>query len=109
MSHSIASNSIARKSMAAIVMAAAITVWAMALPKPAQAGCWGCWVVPGTSHAFMYGSIYGPYFTYPAYSEYGFGDYGYTHGFLPPPPAYYSGHYGPYLFAHHRRTYAHRD
>jgi hypothetical protein len=87
-----------RKSMAAIVMAAAITVWAMALPKPAQAGCWGCWVVPGTSHAFMYGSIYGPYFSYPAYSEYGYG--------FAPPPYYYGGHYGPYLFARHHRSYA---
>ena len=96
-----------RKPMMAI--AAAIAVCLMASPRPAEA-CWDCWVVPGTSHAFVYGSIYGPYFAYPAYSEYGFGDYGYTHGFLPPPsPYYYRRHYGPYLFAHHRRTYAHRD
>jgi hypothetical protein len=99
-----------RTFIAAIFVAAAAAIGATSLPKPAQAGCWDCWVVPGTSHAFMYGSIYGPHFAYPAYSEYGFGDYGYTHGFLPPPPPYYYGrHYGPYLFARHRRTYAHRD
>jgi hypothetical protein len=99
-----------RTFIAAVFVAAATAVGAMSLPQPAQAGCWDCWVVPGTSHAFIYGSIYGPYFSYPAYSEYGFGDYGYTHGFLPPPPPYYYGrHYGPYLFAHRRRTYAHRD
>jgi hypothetical protein len=86
-----------------IAAAAAIAVSAIAAPKSAQAGCWDCWmVVPGTSHAFVYGSIYGPHFAYPAYSEYGYGYYGYA------PAYYYRGHYGPYLFAHHGHA-AHRD
>lgn len=44
-----------RKPMLAI--AAAIVASLAAPPKPAQAGCWGWCVVPGTSHAFVYGSI----------------------------------------------------
>jgi hypothetical protein len=92
-----------RKAVTAIVAAAAaLAISAIAAPKSAQAGCWGCWmVVPGTSHAFVYGSIYGPHFAYPAYSEYGYGYDGYA-------PAYYGGHYGPYLFAHHDHRIAHR-
>jgi len=94
-----------RKSIAAIVTAAVITAGALAQPKPAEARCWGCWVGPGVaagliggaviagwSHAYTYGSIYGPYFTYPAYSEYGYGyaPYGYfAPVYYAPPPAYY--------------------
>jgi hypothetical protein len=59
-----------RKPMLAI--AAAMVAALAALLKPAQAGCWGWCVVPGTSHAFVYGPIYGPHFAYPAYSEYRF-------------------------------------
>jgi hypothetical protein len=87
-----------RKPLTAIVIVAAIVSSLMALPRPARAGCWGCWVVPGTSHAFVYGSIYGPQFAYPAYSEYGYGFYGYA-----PRAYYYGGHYAPYLFVHHSR------
>jgi hypothetical protein len=90
------------KPLTAVAVATAIAVSAMALPKPARAGCWGCWtVVPGTSHAFVYGSIYGPRFAYPAYSEYGYGYYA--------PAYYYGGHYGPYLFAHHYHHATHHD
>ncbi len=88
-----------RKPITAIVVTAAVAAAAMALPKPAQAGCWGCWVVPGTSHAYMYGSIYGPHFAYPPYSEYGYAPYGYYGGYA---PAYDHGAaHGPYLFVHH--------
>ncbi len=81
------------------IIAAAIAACAIILPGRAQAGCWGCWwVVPGTSHAFMYGSIYGPHFAYPAYSEYGFGYYPY-------PPFYYGGYPRPYLVVHRHRHY----
>ena len=93
-----------RKSIAAAVAAAAIAASVLALPRPAEAGCWDCWVVPGTSHAFMYGSIYGPSFAYPPYSEYGYAPYGYAR-------TYYNG--GPsgvliYAHPHHRHT-AHHD
>jgi hypothetical protein len=91
-----------RALVTAVAAAAAIAASAMVLPQPAHAGCWGCWmVVPGTSHAFVYGSIYGPHFAYPAYSEYGYGYYGY-------PPVHYGGYHGPYIFARRYRHYAHR-
>jgi hypothetical protein len=87
-----------RKPMMAIAIAATSAASVMARPQPAQA-CWGCWVVPGTSHAFVYGSIYGPQFAYPAYSEYGYGYYGYA-----PRYYYYGSHYvPPYLVVHHVR------
>lgn len=93
-----------RNAITAIVTSAAIAASALALPKPAEAGCWGCWwVVPGTSHAFVYGSIYGPHFAYPAYSEYGYGFYGYG-----PRVYYYGGHEAPYLYVHHARRVWHR-
>lgn len=90
-----------RKAMLAI--AAAIVAALMVLPKAAQAGCWGWCVVPGTSHAFVYGSIYGPHFAYPAYSEYGYGFYGYV-----PHTYYYGAPYAPYLVVHHAHHVWHR-
>jgi hypothetical protein len=113
-----------RKSIAAIVTAAAIAAAVIAQPKPAEARCWGCWVnggvaaglvggavIAGWSHAYTYGSIYGPYFAYPPYSEYGYAPYGY---FAPayyvpppyyPPPAYvqhvYVRHYPVHHYRHH--------
>jgi hypothetical protein len=117
---------IMRKSITALVAAAAITVAVVAQPKPAEARCWGCWVsgsvavgvvggavFPGWSHAYSYGSIYGPYFAYPAYSEYGYGfaPYGYAVPvYYTPPPAYYAAPaYQPPLYAHHyyHHTYRH--
>jgi hypothetical protein len=91
-----------RNPITALATAAAIAASATAMVKPAQAGCWDCWwVVPGTSHAFAYGSIYGPHFAYPAYSEYGFGYYPY-------PP--FNPYAGPYVVVHHHRhDWAHHE
>src|SRR5271157_5393761 len=104
-----------RNPITAIVAAAAVAAAAMAQPMPAQAECWGCWVVPGTSHAYMYGSIYGPQFAYPPYSEYGYAPYGY-YGYAPASDhaaphgtvhgTVYGAVHGPYLFVHHTHHHA---
>jgi hypothetical protein len=105
-----------RRSMTAIVAAAAMTAAVIAQPKPAEARCWGCWVGPGVaagliggaviagwSHAYTYGSIYGPYFAYPPYSEYGYGyaPYGYFAPVYYAPPVYAPPAYGPRVYVHH--------
>ena len=110
-----------RKAITAMVTVVAIATSTMALPKPAVARCWGCWVgagiaagliggavIAGASNAYAYGSIYGPSYGYPAYSEYGYGyapAYYYGGYYAPPayypPPAYYAppiyhGYYCPH-------------
>jgi hypothetical protein len=91
-----------RKPFAAAIVAAAVAAATLALTKPAGAGCWECWVVPGTSHAFMYGSIYGPYFAYPPYSEYGGAPYARIY--------YNGGPYGPNIYVHpHHHHAVHHD
>jgi hypothetical protein len=119
-----------RKAITAMVTAVAIATSTMALPKPAEARCWGCWVgagiaagliggavIAGASNAYAYGSVYGPSYAYLAYSEYAYGYapayYGgyYAPPAYYPPPAYYAppiyhGYYHPHYYAHH--YYAHR-
>lgn len=112
-----------RKSTTAIIAAAALVASMTAQPKLAEARCWGCWVgagvaagliggavIAGWSHAYTNGSIYGPYWSYPAYSEYGYGyaPYGYfAPAYYVPPPGYSAQRplYVHHYYYHYRHRY----
>ena len=66
-----------RKTITAIVATVGIAAAALAVPKPAEARCIGCWVGAGVAAAVIGGAVasqaYGGYgYGYPAYS-YGYG------------------------------------
>ena len=90
-----------RKTITAIVATAGLAAAVLAVPKPAEARCIGCWVGAGVAAAVIGGAVasqaYGGYgYGYPAYS------YGYGY------PAYGYG-YAPYAYAYApRRAYARR-
>lgn len=90
-----------RRAITAMVTAAAIAASTIAVPKPAEARCWGCWVGAGIAAGVIGGALlagapygYGPYYGYPAY--YGgyapYGGYGYA------PAYYYGGYYAPRVY-----------
>lgn len=92
-----------RKTITAIVATAGIAAAALAVPKPAEARCIGCWV--GVAAAVIGGAVasqaYGGYgYGYPAYS-YGYGYPSYSYGY----PAY---GYAPYAYAPGYYAYAPR-
>jgi hypothetical protein len=95
-----------RKSITGIVTAALIAASLIAQPKPAEARCWSCragagGVIAGWSHAHTYGSIYGPYWAYPPYSEYGYAPYYVAPAYYYAPPLYAPPLNSPYFHAHH--------
>jgi hypothetical protein len=96
---------IMRKTITAIVATAGIAAAALAVPKPAEARCIGCWVGAGVAAAVIGGAVasqaYGDYgYGYPAYS-YGYGYPSYSYGY----PAY---GYAPYAYAPGYYAYAPR-
>jgi hypothetical protein len=109
------------KPIIGIVTTAVIASSLMVQPKPAEAGCWGCWagggvpasligsaVVSGPSRAYTHRSIYGPYWAFPPYSESSpapYGYYGYYSTFYAPPPCCAQPVYAAPVYAHH--YYAH--
>ncbi len=113
-----------RKPITALILAAALAA-TLTQAKPAAARCRDCWagvaagllggaVIAGWSHAYTYGSIYGPYFAYPPYSEYGYAPYGYfepAYGYHAPPPCCAASVQVPPVYVHHarHRRYAHHD
>jgi hypothetical protein len=80
-----------RKTIMTIAAVASIPVAAIAIPKPAEARCLGCWVGAGIAAAVIGGALasraYG--YGYPAY-DYGYPAYGYA------PYAYAPAYYGGY-------------
>ena len=101
-----------QKTTTAIVAAASLAATVIAVPKPAEARCIGCWVGAGIAAAVIGGAIasnaygygyggYGGYsggYGYPAYS-YGYGyPAGYSYAYAP----VYRGYYAP------RRYYGRR-
>ena len=99
-----------RKTITALVAATTIAASTIAMPKPAEARCWGCWAGAGlaagliggaliASNAYGYG--YGPYYGYPGY-------YGPRPYYARPIYRGYYGHryYAPRYYAH--RYYGHR-
>jgi hypothetical protein len=94
-----------RKTITAIVATAGIAAAALAVPKPAEARCIGCWVGAGVAAAVIGGAVasqaYGGYgYGYPSYS-YGYGYPSYSYGY----PAY---GYAPYAYAPGYYAYAPR-
>src|SRR6266404_4725281 len=101
------------KTITAIVATASIAAAALAIPKPAEARCLGCWIGAGiaagviggalASQAYGYGyPAYGYGYGYPAYG-YGYSAYGYGY------PAYSYGYpaygYAPAYYGYAPRRY----
>lgn len=81
-----------RKSLTALVAAATFAAAALAIPKPAEARCWGCWAGAGIAAGIIGGAIIASSRAYA---------YGY--------PRYYGHGYAPYAYAPayaYRRAYA---
>jgi hypothetical protein len=108
-----------RKSITSII-AAVLIVAAVAMPKPAEARCWGCWAGAGIAAGIIGGAIIASYanaYGYGAYS-YGYPGYGYGYGYAPYAyaPAYYGyyappvvrAYYAPRPYVYARRYYVHR-
>ncbi len=103
-----------RKSMTAMMMAAAIAALSAVQPRPAEARCWGCWVGAGFAAGVIGGAVVaglpnaywsawgGPYYGYPPYG-YGYGPYTYVPASDYAPPAYYA----PPVYAQRHSHYAH--
>ena len=111
-----------QKTTTAIVAAASLAATVIAVPKPAEARCIGCWVGAGIAAAVIGGVFasraYG--YGYPAYGYGGYGGYGYpaySYGYGYPAYSYgygypaYSYAYSPVVYRPYyapRRYYARR-
>jgi hypothetical protein len=92
-----------RRKLTALLVAAGLAA-AIAMPKPAEARCWGCWA----GGAFAAGLIGGALISSAAYG-YGYPRYGYRPAYYGYQPAYYPAYYGGYGYGpyppYYRRAY----
>ena len=76
------------------ISAAFLIVAAVAMPKPAEARCWGCWAGAGIAAGIIGGAIIASYANAYGYGAYSYGYPGYGYGYAP--YAYAPAHYGYY-------------
>ncbi len=72
------------KTITAIVATASIAAAALAIPKPAEARCLGCWIGAGIAAGVIGGALASQAYGY-GYPAYGYG-YGYPAYGMPPTP-----------------------
>jgi hypothetical protein len=104
-----------RKTITALVATASVAAAGLAVPKPAEARCLGCWIGAGIAAAVIGGAFasraygYGYGYGYPAYS-YGYGYPAYSYGYGYPAYSYGYGYpaysYGYPAYGYARYAYA---